>query len=214
VWLAAFATLLVSSPTPAEPPPTAHHPGAWTAAQYWPGTGTTGVQAVHMALLRGDTLFGVPHSQVIAWGSWSADIEEGFPDNGGRWAWNPTSDACANAPGNLTKLLLDRPAFNPFCAGMGTTPTGDLVILNGHERTICGEPWSLRLDRESGQWGAPKPMADRRWYSNGVMLPEAAGRLAVFGGYKYDTDVTFAGRRGDGTLTNDVQRYTLTDAGG
>lgn len=207
-----LALALLTLPTASPAQPLAHHPGAWTTHAKWPGRDS--VQAVHMALVRGDTLFARPHSQVLAWGSWTTDLEEGFPNNGGRWGWSPASDACAQAAGNLTLLPTHRPPFNLFCGGHTALPDGDLLVVSGHERTIAGVPFSARFRRESGTWDAAVPMAGRRWYPNATVLPEAQGRILATGGIKYDHVVLFGGRRGDGTLSSDVERYTLTDAGG
>jgi hypothetical protein len=108
--------------------PQAHHPGEWTPAPYWPGTTTAttpGVQAVHMALVRGDTLFGMPHSRVLAWGSW----ETGLPENGGLWSWNPVTDVGTSALGNLNKAALGTPPFHIFCGSHTSIPSASVDYL-------------------------------------------------------------------------------------
>ena len=192
--------------------PTAHHPGAWTTADKWPGRTTwpNSVWAVHMGLVEGDTLFARPHSQVLAWGSWYPNR-----DDGGLWAWNPTYDNATQAGANLTPLPVEFPPLNPFCGTMGSLPNGDGLIVSGTERNIVGEKESARFVHQTRTWvGAP--MNDRRWYGNITQLPTATGKLLATAGNRYDHMILFGGRRegpGGGTVVNDVQRYALKDLG-
>lgn len=216
--LALVLAALLAWPLAARAQPTAHHPGEWTTAQYWPGTGSLGVQAVHMALVRGDTLFARPHSQVLAWGSWDNSTST-FAANGGLWGWRPLNDVGAAALGNLDQLALAAPPYTVFCAGHTTIPdaSGDLLIVGGQDRVIAGEAKSLRYRAQERQWGTPRTMNSRRWYGVGTAMPWSDGtwRVLATAGLMYDHLTVFGGRRSsDGALTSDLERYQLTKAGG
>src|SRR5262245_2709684 len=127
-------TSLTSGPRPALAQPEAQ--GQWAPPSDWGGT------AVHMALLRGD--WGPHpkvHSQLIWWGF----IPPPYPhtpqpgDNLGLWAWNPDSDYCdSRLWPNLKTLAIPVPPRNIFCAGHCGLPSGDLMIIGGHENGITG----------------------------------------------------------------------------
>jgi len=209
--LAAALSLAIAT-AGAHAQPTAHHPGAWTTADKWPGRTTwpSSVWAVHMGLVRGDTLFARPHTKLLTWGSWYPN-----QNDGGLWAWNPTYDDAAQAAGNLTPLPVAFPPLNPFCGTMGSLPNGDGLIVSGTERNIVGEKKSARFVHQTGTWvGAA--MNDRRWYGNITQLPTPTGKLLATAGNKYDHMILFGGRKegpGDGAPANDVQRYGITNDG-
>ena len=161
------ALVLLAARSGAQTPPVAHHAGAWTAADPWPGRSfSNSVWAVHMALTRGDTLFARPHSRVLAWGAWY-----GTNTDGGLWAWNPTTDVPASAGSNLSAESVARPPLQPFCAGHAALPNGDLLILGGTERDIAGEKLSARFRHQDRTWTSA-PLTAPRWYGNAT----AAGR--------------------------------------
>lgn len=204
----ALAACLALHATPARCGPTAHHPGQWTTAQPWPGRSSfgTSVQAVHMALLRGDTLFGRPHSQVMAWGSWAPGTTDG-----GLWGWNPTTDSPSLAATNLTSRVVPAPPYDVFCAGHATLANGDLLIVGGTERGTTGEAKSARFKIHEQKWVAA-PMQSRRWYGNAT-TPLPDGRMVAFAGNTYHHLVVFGGRNANGSFSSDVQRYAITNQG-
>lgn len=192
----------------AQTPPSPHHPGQWTSATPWPGrtSFTNSVYAVHVALMRGDTLFARPHSQVMTWGNWDATWSDG-----GLWGWNPTTDSPVLAGSNLTPRSVPNPPYWVFCAGHAALPDGGLLILSGTERGHTGERRSARFNAITRQW-TQSPMQAERWYGN--VTPMADGRMLATGGWKYDHMVAFGGRRAsDGALVSDVQRLGITNAG-
>ena len=202
-------------------PPAPHHPGEWTAAQYWPGT-SAGVQAVHLMLLRGDTLHTRPHSNLLAWGSW----EPTRPQDGGLWGWKPSTDVGADALSNLTKRPLIPPPYNVFCAGHTTIPSataGDGLLISGLDRNIAGTEQSVRFLHQTGEWGPVATLNARRYYGMGTAIPwggtgGSAGddwRILASAGIMYDHMTVFGGRSSAGNnVTSDLQRYQLTFAGG
>ena len=159
-----------------------------------------------MALLRGDTLFGRPHSQVMAWGSWNPTSTDG-----GVWAWDPTTDSPSLALTNLTSRVVPAPPYEVFCAGHTTLANGDLLIVGGTERGHTGEAKSARFDPQLRRWTSA-PMQSRRWYANATPpLPD--GRMVTFAGNTYNHIVVFGGRNANGSFSSDVQRYAITNQG-
>src|SRR5262245_10257650 len=148
--------------------PAAHHAGLWTTSTPWPGRASfaASVNSVHMALLRGDTLFDRPHSKVMSWGSWSP-----LTDDGGLWAWNPSTDVSSDAIANLTPTSVPRPPFYVFCAGHSLLGNGDLLIIGGTDRGHTGVDRSARFRLLDGQWSSAN-MNFRRWYGNGTIMPD------------------------------------------
>jgi len=124
------------------------NPGQWTAPQNWGST------AVHLALLRGDwgphrTAHNV-HSELLWWGF----AAPGDPAWGGLKAWNPATDDCAaSLTQNLMALPVPLPPCNIFCAGHAGLPSGDLLIIGGHENGITGLTNGTIFWRESRGWG-------------------------------------------------------------
>ena len=205
--------------------PTAHHPGVWTIPGPWPGRSTSvqddGVDAVHMALLRGDTLFDRPHSQVLAWGSWFPG-QNPLTADGGLWAWNPSTSTAASAMSNLTPLPV-APPYDLFCAGHSTLANGDLLVIGGTERNKTGPLKSARFVTQEGfkPNGSPwvvKPMVSRRWYGNGTAMASSTafpdGGVLATAGNSYWHMAVFGGRRkSDLALTSDLQLNQITDVG-
>ena len=204
---AVFGSAVLRESVQAQPAP--HHPGRWTTADPWPGRVVydTSVQAVHMALVRGDTLFARPHSQVLAWGNWSASV----PTGGGLWGWNLTTDVPAQALSNLTRLAVTVPPYDLFCAGHSSLPSGDLLIVSGTERGKTGTNQSARFNTSSRNWTSAQ-MNGRRWYANAT--PLANGKLLATAGNAGHHMVVFGGQSKNGTdpavLVNDVKRYRIT----
>lgn len=161
-WLLGFAAVALAQPTP-------HHTGAWTPRASWPGAPS--VQAVHLALLRGDTVFARPHSLVMAWGPWNSTPADS--NRGGLWEWGPSFDGSQTVPANLTRLPIAPPSWTIFCAGAATVPNGDLVVVGGHERSIVGEARSMRFNRETRTWGNIATMSKRRWFRTRRRFPMA-----------------------------------------
>ncbi len=142
-----------------------------------------------MALVRGDTLFARPHSQVLAWSNWGP----GKP-GGGLWAWRPTTDLPAQAASNLTQITsVETPPYDIFCAGHAALPDGDLLVVSGTERGKTGEKRSARFDAASRTW-LSAPMISGRWYANATVMGRldlgggtiAYGRVLATAGNKYD----------------------------
>ena len=210
--LAALLVPLLATPAAAAPP-TPHHPGVWTTSQPWPGTtyaSTVGVQAVHMAIARADTLYGRTHSQVLAFGPWDQRFNAG---DGGLWMWKPQTDVGANAMQNLTPRTLAHPGLDLFCTSHAALPNGDLLFAGGHERLIAGYREAVRFVRESGTWAAVPSMSGRRWYGNLTGMGD--GRVLASGGNKYDHMVVFGGRQqSGGTVRREIERYLFTLSGG
>lgn len=205
-------TATVSHAAQAPPPP--HYPGKWTEAITWPGrTPSDSVHAVHMALVRGDTVFARPHSQVLAWGNWTSSSTDG-----GLWAWNPTTSVASDAMANLTSLSVQAPPYNLFCAGHAGVPdeSGDLLVLGGTQRGHTGENKSARFRRHDRTW-LTASTAGRRWYGNATPMRDPttlSGRVLATAGYSWDHLVLFGGRRlSDEVRVSDVRRYAITDAG-
>jgi hypothetical protein len=211
---ASLLTLALATSTPvAQTLPTAHHPGQWTTAAPWPGrdySTANGVWAVHMALLRGDTLFARPHSQVLAWGNWSPTR----PNGGGVWGWRPTTNSPAQAHLNLAPVSSGTPSYDIFCAGHAALPDGDLLVLSGTERGKTGTNLSARFDFMTRQW-LPSTMYSRRWYGNATpTFVRDSSKILATAGNRGHHMVVFGGRReSDNLLTNDVRRYLFTNNG-
>lgn len=119
-----------------------HHSGVWTSATPWPGRDsfTASVHAVHMALFRGDTLFARPHSQVLAWGNWSATATTG----GGLWGWRSSTDSPSQAGSNLRPLAVATPPYDLFCGGhAGRGPARR--FRDGARKDWCAAERAVRL---------------------------------------------------------------------
>lgn len=209
-----FAAMLVIAMPPdwtrAQTAP--HHPGLWTSATPWAGRDSfaVSVHAVHMALLRGDTLFARPHSQVLAWGNWS----ETAPAGGGLWGWRSSTDLASQAGSNLTPLAVATPPYDLFCAGHAALPDGDLLVVSGTERGKTGALQSARFDFLSRQWSL-STMNGRRWYGNATSLPD--GKLLATAGNAGHHVICFGGLSKNGSesavLNSDVRRYHITNLG-
>ena len=168
VRLAAIASLLSLfagaswSPRVQAAPPSPHHSGQWTDATAWPGrdySAANGVQAIHMALIRGDTLFARPHSQVLAWEHWS----ESSPNTGGVWGWRPLYDNPSQVLSNLSAITIPQPPpYDLYCGGHAALPDGDLLVMSGTERGKTGKDQSARFDAMTLSW-LPRSMNGRRW---------------------------------------------------
>lgn len=208
--IGALVALAVCGTSVAAPPaPTAHHPGLWTSAAPWPGrSASNSVWAVHMGLVRGDTLFARPHSRVLAWGNWAAPNGT----DGGVWSWNPKTNVASDAAQNLVEETdVPPPPLNAFCAGHTALASGDFQIVGGTNRNIAGEKLSARFAHQTKQWES-RPLQQRRWYANATSLPD--GRVLATAGLKYDHMVLFGGRKQTGnTLLSDVKRYAISATG-
>ena len=215
VGLVLFATTLLATawltgPSRAQTAP--HHPGHWTPATPWAGRDSfsVSVHAVHMALLRGDTLFARPHSQVLAWGNWSTIA----PTGGGLWGWRSTTDVATQTGSNLTPLAVETPPYDLFCGGHSALPRGDLLVVSGTERGKTGAQQSARFDFLSRQWSL-SAMNGRRWYANATPLPD--GKLLATAGNAGHHVICFGGLRKNGSesavLSSDVRRYHITNLG-
>ncbi len=178
--------------------------GQWTLPKDWGGT------AVHMTLMRGD--WGPHrrvHSQLLWWGFIAPPYNEL-----GLWAWNPKTDACGQSlTDNLTTLAVPVPPRNIFCAGNSGLPTGDLMILGGHENGITGLAEATIFQRATRTWAQTNvPMSQRRWYGTACELP--SGKIAAVEGQQYSHMVLFSGLSSqDNLLSGSVDRLKLTAPG-
>lgn len=198
------------------PPPKPHHPGQWTSPAPWPDrdfTDGNSVQAIHMALVRGDTLFARPHSQIVAWDHWSPLAEH--QKSGGVWGWRPLTDDASLAHSNLAHIAISAPPpYDLYCGGHTTLPNGDLLIMSGTERGKTGENKSARFNTMDRTW-VTSGMNSRRWYGNATTLGD--GRVLATAGNRGHHMVVFGGQSKSGSnpavLTNDVRRYAIIDGG-